>query len=285
MITFLKTAVAQHTERFFSLRRLEVEAARTLADAVADVGDQLNQIQADLAADADGPTWTAWLESQRDRAVAEGLPAMSERTARDYMALARFRTVIGVRFPELMHLDPACLYPIIRLPEEEIARLVQEGIELPTGERSPVAAATSRQIKSAVKKTASAPAPTPSRAETFRKAMEMLKSLGGLTEAEQAEVAELVPAKEPEPAPAPEAPVQAYTGLLGPVTLQGGRLVLGAVDRTALADDAIAAIRAAEAKCAKVGQGSGTLAAGRKTTARTAVEALRVTVLKWPAMA
>jgi hypothetical protein len=50
-----------------------------------------------------------------------GIEPVTDRTARNYMALARFRATSGKRFPELMTLSISCLYPVLTLPEGALA--------------------------------------------------------------------------------------------------------------------------------------------------------------------
>ena len=63
----------------------------------------------------------------------------------------------------------------------------------------------------------------------------------------------------------------------------GGQLTIGSIDRTALADDAIASIVQVRQKALAVPKGTGTLTLGRKKAATDAVEMLRLAVLDWPA--
>ena len=261
-----RSAIASHTDRFFDLRRLEVAAGRTFSGAQADVGDSLIQIYEELGG---GIKWTHWVAEQAERARSEKLPTLEERTARDYMALAKLRRRLGERYLFLMHLDPACLYPIATLPDAEIAKLADEGID-----GVPIEEATSRQIRAAAAhlrghETATAAS---TREQTLAKALQMIASLGELSDDEKARFQAVVPCDElgersPSSADAPT------LSLSQPLT----------VLRIALADDAIAAVRQAETKCRMVQNGTGTLVSGRKTQAKSAVERLRLTILDWPA--
>lgn len=306
-----QVSVEQHTDRYFTLRHMEREAGASLADAIADVGDQLLQIQGDLPLNQ---PFVLWLAQQNDRAREEGLDPISDRRAREYMALAKFRMRMGERFALFLHIDPACLYPILGLAEGEIEQLLKNGVTTENGAAAPLETASRDEIRAAVasmKGSPKAPA-VPTRAEQLQKLLKAIDSLGPLTEEEKRQVAahaaistaEVDQADAPAPRSSMEgvasgaaaplhqdpmseagaAPPQVFTGQMGTVTMLGGRPVLGSLDRTALADDAVAAIQQATAKCAMVKNGSGTLAAGRKTKARSAVETLRLAVLGWPAM-
>ncbi len=291
MIRSLQTSVGLYTDRFFSRRRIEQAAGRSLADAAADVGETLIQIRAELPEEA---AWLDWVAAQGERARAEGLEVLDDRRAREHMALARFRTRLGERFTRFLKMSPACLFPILGLEDPELAILLAKGVTTRSGAAAPLEGATRDEVRAAVATLKGGPVPakaTPTRAEQFQLLLKQIEALGALTDAEKKELAERAKIDVDPPgevATSDEsgaaAPVPTYRGLLGPVTLQGGRPVLGTLDRTALADDAIASIREATSKCAMVKNvGTGALAGGRKTTAKGAAEALRLTVLGWPA--
>ncbi len=318
MIRFLEqSAVVRHTERFFTLRKLEQQAGRSLAEAAADVGDSLIQIKDELAREGT-QTWTEWLAHQAEHAREQGLEPIAERRAREYMALARFRIATGERFALFLHIDPACLFPILSLPAEQVGNLLENGVKTSTGLPSrsldpsragegtakagatkPLETATRAEVRAAVAELkgtstgAAAPvkAATQTRADKLAAIKKQIAALGDLSDAERDELLAVcgVPAEnasentQPTGATAPVPTVQAYSGRLGPITLQGGRFVLGTRDRTTLANDAIAAIDAARQKALMVPAGTGTLKAGHKTSATSAVELLRKAVLGWPA--
>jgi hypothetical protein len=196
------TAVDQHTERFFTLRRIEGEAAEALAHAMADTGDQLLQIGSEISNKGE-KGWQIWLARQAREARIRGLEPITDRTSRNYMSLARFRATAGKRFPELMHLSVACLYPILTLPERDLADIAANGVPMRDGTRKPLADATARDLKLAasdLRATTKGVAPHAEPTDPFEKAMKLLQGLE-LTDAQRAKLAEVIGLQPAPPAP------------------------------------------------------------------------------------
>ena len=197
----------EHTERFFTLRLIERQAGKALAEAKASVGEELIQIRMDLGSDEEA--WPRWLEEQARRSVEIGLEPLTDRTARNYMALARFRTTAGKRFPDLMSMSVACLYPVVTLADRDLADLAENGVPLQDGSRRPLSEATARDLKRAASAIRAASKPPATPVDPFEKAMEAVKALGPLTDAQRAQLAEVLgitcePPKPEESATPPE---------------------------------------------------------------------------------
>ena len=232
------------TEQFFSLRHLERENAQALAVAMAEVGAQLIEIKEALAARR--LPWGAWIDAQAARAKSEGLKPLSARTARDYMALARFRAAIGRRFPRFFDLEPSCLYPVLTLPDADLKKLDEEGVD-----GKPLESVGSRQMRKAASALRAArspkkPKPAPTRAELLQKALAAVQALGSLSDAERRAVAGAVV----DPAP-PER-------------------------------RAIAAIDEACGQARMIANAARPVAAEVRITAKEAVERLALAVVLWP---
>jgi hypothetical protein len=299
MIDQMTAPAAHRTDRLFSLLTLERKAAAALSHLMADIGDQLIQIHDEIL--ADGGAWRDWLALAAREAAARGLHPLSERTAAQYMALARFRRTSGERFPLFMHLDVACLYPVLTLPDPVLEEFQSKGIPTPGGERVPLADATARQVAWAASEArgprpagparpAAPPCPTPpaTRDGKFALALKLLDECGELTDGERSLLLDRMAPAEAQITPAapaaPGSPVSAYA-LFGPVSVLNGRVAIGGTpSRTELADSAIAGIKASIDIARRVESGTGKLAVGRKTLAKTLSQQLWLALVKWPAM-
>lgn len=287
-------SIATKTDEFFALRKKELAAAKTLAGRMAAVGRKLIEIKDALDRGPDKTAWMEWLKSQAARARREDLPAMSDRTARNYMALARFAQDFGNRLPIFLHLEPACLYPLLTLGEDDLAELANRGVPTNSGDRVPLATASKRQIEWAAKSIRDGrrpPAPSGGKIAPSRVTWEAVLAYLAATPITVEQAAELADAMtivedgagddgQPD---APPNPVARWAMLPGVILAAGRAIVPPGLTRTAAALNVITAMGHVMRMSDLVRPARGKLQKGVKTEAKTTWQKVWKGVVGWPA--
>lgn len=88
-----------------------------------------------------------WLARQRELARERGLTPLADTTVRAYIRMARFRHAHPDLAGAYLALEPWGLCAALTLPREVLAEYAKAGVPLKSGDRSPLADATVRELR------------------------------------------------------------------------------------------------------------------------------------------
>lgn len=136
--------IRRRTQRVLALKEKARQARAGLANIIADLGDELIATKAALYKASDKKTWLRWLSRNVD---------FTNRSAENYMNVARLRKRFETRFESLARLGEGALYLIAALPERLIQRLIRDPrlLSPKTGKLTPIEDMDVGDIKKALK--------------------------------------------------------------------------------------------------------------------------------------
>ncbi len=135
--------IVRRTQKILALEKKSKTLVKQLGNLYADIGDELIAVKKRLD---DSGSKTAWLRWLKDHVH------YTDRTARNYTDLARFRQKNRKTFSDFLHLPVSCLYHIAALPDEP-RRKIRPDTELPvpgTNGSKPVEDMSARELDRAL---------------------------------------------------------------------------------------------------------------------------------------